>query len=396
MGKPLVSVILLSYKNYRYIYEALDSILQQDYPNIELIINNDGASDFDGVAVKKYLKTHKQKNIKRIVIRNNRENLGTVKSINNAIKIAKGEYINFFAADDVMYDQAVLSKFIASFATLPSKEYIVTSQLGMYDIDLKEQIQLFLNKTNIQVLQSATPLELFNKMATKCLVAAAGTCYKKQLFEKYGYFDERYRLVEDYSSALAFSRLGIKFNYFDFISFKHRDGGISHGNVNGVEKLNKLYDLDILNIMRYEILPFIHLLDKEQKRKFLELYRDTKWRFEYKYNFEHSTKQQRRRFIAKNWKLMVYGLYRDIKQYLVDQLVGRKFKAFLLGILLFLTSFFISDGLTMAYLGMHQYNLGQGLQLIGLFLIAEVVILMSYQIYRLLSSRLFRFIKFVN
>lgn len=390
MNKPLVSIIILSYKNYHYLYEALDSTIKQDYQNIELIISNDGSEDFIEPEIRKYFKTNKRNNLKNLIIINNKHNLGTVKSLNNAIRRSNGKYILFFAADDAFYDNKVVSKFIKSFDTLPSSEYIVTSQLGMYDLELNNLIQLFINKNNIKFLKVATPAELFNRMATKCLIAAAGTCYKKELFIEHGYFDERYKLVEDYSSALKFSRLGIKFNYFDFISFKHRDGGISHGNVAGEKKLNKVYDQDILNIMKYEILPHTDLLDESQHKKFIKMYKDLKWRFKYDYYFIKASKAQKRIFIIKNWKIMLYGLHKDLMQYLVDQLVGKKLKVLLFGLFL-LTVYLLNYEFLINNLG----EISQVIKYSAWFLIVQPLIFTLYQIYKLCGSRLINIFKFI-
>lgn len=44
-SKPLVSVLLPSYNHERYIERAIESVVNQDYPNIELIVVDDGSSD---------------------------------------------------------------------------------------------------------------------------------------------------------------------------------------------------------------------------------------------------------------------------------------------------------------------------------------------------------------
>ena len=389
-SKPLISVVILSYNNYRYFYEALDSLLQQDYPNIELILSNDGAADFDEQAIRQYLNQNKGSNVKNVIIRNNKQNLGTVKSINNAIKVAKGEYVNFFAADDAFYDTKVLSNFAHAFHNLPDDEYIVAAQLGMYDIYLDKLIKLFVDKTTIKFLKNASPLEAFNEMSTRCLVAAASTCYKKELFEKYGYFDERYKLVEDWSSALRFSRLGIKFNYFDFIAFKHRDGGISHGNVHGEVKLNKSYEADILNIMKYEVKPYLELLSTKQKEKFMAAYTDCKWRFAFRYKFVNSTKFERRDFVLQNFQQMSLGLYRDLRQYLIDQLVGKKLKIFLFSGLLFLITLLpISLIFNLPIFLLHLTRVT------SLIMMGQALFLAAYQLYKIVWTRMIKLIKFV-
>lgn len=388
MNQPLISIIVLSYKNYKYIYEALDSIRKQDYQNIEIIITNDGSDDFNEKEIKDYFSQNKTENIQNVIINNNKKNLGTVKSINNAIKISHGQYINFFAADDVMYDSSVIKKFVQSFDKISPNDYIVTSQLAMYDNNLKSLIKLFVSKKNIKLLKTATPLELFNQMSTECIIGAAGTCYKKTLFERFGYFDDKYKLVEDYSSALKFSRLGIKYNYFDFISFKHRDGGISHGNIGGEVKLNKQYDLDILNIMKREILPYLHLLDEKQKNKFIKIFNDHTWRFSYNYRFKKGSKKEKKKFVVENYKKILSGLNQELEQYLKDQLTGKKLKMFLLGSFIVMVSY-INQNFALIELNFNE-NI---LKLIGIFMIIESLILTFYQLYKIFWLKIVDFIK---
>lgn len=42
----LISISILTYRNYRYLYEALESVFSQDYSNIELIVSDDGSDNF--------------------------------------------------------------------------------------------------------------------------------------------------------------------------------------------------------------------------------------------------------------------------------------------------------------------------------------------------------------
>lgn len=96
MGK-LVSVILPVYNGEKYLKEAIDSILQQTYKDIECIIVNDGSSDTTLDILLDY-----QKKDNRIVIIT-RENRGLVTSLNEAIQISHGEYIARMDADDIAH-----------------------------------------------------------------------------------------------------------------------------------------------------------------------------------------------------------------------------------------------------------------------------------------------------
>lgn len=335
-NNPLVSFIVLSYKNYQYIYETIDSVLSQDYPNIELIISNDGSNDFIKTAVISYIKKNKTQNIKNFIVNNNKINLGTVKNVNKAIKLSHGKYIMLLAADDVLYNDQIISKNIEAFESLPKKELIVISQVHMYDINLKRLIQPFISNENKQKIKSLSPQELFSEMSTQCILPGCGICYKKEIFKKYGYFDEKYKLVEDYASALKFSRLGIRYNYFDFVSCKHRDGGISHGNINGESHKSKQYELDILNILKYEVYPYIKILSHQKRKDFIKKYKDYRWRYLYNFVYKDKDKAQRRRMIKNNLKTILYGFFHDFSKDCTDQFRGRKIKLLIIAFFCYL------------------------------------------------------------
>lgn len=379
---PLISIIIVSYNNYKYIYNAIDSVLSQDYPNIELIISNDASPDFDKIAIEKYLKKNSKKNIKNIIINNNKKNLGTVKNVNIALKLSKGDYILLFAADDVIYSKDVVSKFIKSFKSLPEKELIVTSQVGMYDQNLKKLIQPFISKQHQKIIQKLKPQKLFAEMATKCMCPGCGTCYKKEIFKKYGYFDEKYVLVEDYSSALKFSRLGIKYNYFDFISFKHRDGGISHGNIGGESKKSKQYELDIINILKNEVKPHLKYLNKKQLSEFSKKLKNYIWQFKYKYEFQNSSKNQKRKFILNNFGTLLESFFIDLKRDILNQFTGKKAKILFLGLTLIISSLFLS-----------KYKISTIINLSGIIVSIFGFSLILIYIFKKYLSKIIRFLR---
>lgn len=93
MSNPLVSVVLSVYNGKEYLDEAIESILNQSYKNIEFIIIDDGSSDKSLEIIGSY-------DDKRIVVIS-RENRGLVSSLNEGIEIAKGEYIARMDADDI-------------------------------------------------------------------------------------------------------------------------------------------------------------------------------------------------------------------------------------------------------------------------------------------------------
>ena len=91
-NQPLVSIILTSYNHEDYIEEAIQSVLDQNIKNIELIIIDDGSTD----RTPEILNRIKDKRIKIILIKENRR----FQIRNMAISISKGKYIAFQNSDD--------------------------------------------------------------------------------------------------------------------------------------------------------------------------------------------------------------------------------------------------------------------------------------------------------
>lgn len=94
MSQPTISVIMSVYNGQKYLEESIKSILEQDYDNFEFIIVNDKSTDQSLEIINSFQDD-------RIIIINNPENLGLTKSLNNALKIAKGKYIARQDADDI-------------------------------------------------------------------------------------------------------------------------------------------------------------------------------------------------------------------------------------------------------------------------------------------------------
>ena len=99
MKKFKFSVVMPIYNIESFLNEAINSVINQSIgfkDNIELILVNDGSTDNSETICKKYQEQY-QNNIKYI----KQENKGVSNARNNGIKLAKGEYINYFDGDDV-------------------------------------------------------------------------------------------------------------------------------------------------------------------------------------------------------------------------------------------------------------------------------------------------------
>mgnify|MGYP005768332455 CR=1 FL=1 len=97
------SIIISAYNIEDYIQRAINSVINQDYKNFELIVVNDGSTD----KTKEKIETFKSHNI---IIIDNKQNKGLGASRNHAVKKARGDYILYLDGDDTMYDKHTLTR----------------------------------------------------------------------------------------------------------------------------------------------------------------------------------------------------------------------------------------------------------------------------------------------
>jgi glycosyltransferase involved in cell wall biosynthesis len=98
---PLVSIITPVYNGAKYLDELIQSVQAQDYPNIEHIIIDDGSTDAGATAavIKQYPHLRAW----------SRGNLGQYATMNEGLEAARGEYVCFISADDLLVNGAVQS-----------------------------------------------------------------------------------------------------------------------------------------------------------------------------------------------------------------------------------------------------------------------------------------------
>lgn len=91
---PKVSYLIPSYNHEMYIKKAIDSVLEQTYPNIELIVCDDCSTDNSDAFLKDYAAQ------KGFLYIRNEQNIGVAKTLNKLVEMATGEYFASIASDD--------------------------------------------------------------------------------------------------------------------------------------------------------------------------------------------------------------------------------------------------------------------------------------------------------
>ena len=182
---PLVSVILPSYNRAWTLKDAVDSVLLQDYPNIELIIIDDGSDD----DTQELLGVYKNK-----ITVLCQENKGVSAARNKGIKASRGKFIALLDSDDA-WDKRKISCQMEFFNDHPEALICQTEEIWIRNG----------KKVNPKVKHKKPSGMIFEQSLHLCLVSPSSVMMKRQLFDMKGYFNETFLVCEDYDLWLRVS-----------------------------------------------------------------------------------------------------------------------------------------------------------------------------------------------
>jgi len=176
---PVVSVIMPCYNSEKYLKEAIDSILEQTFPNFELIIIDDGSTDKTWEIIQRY----KQKDY-RILISKNKYSKGISGAMNTGLDLSRGEYITRMDSDDI----SLPSRFEKQVAFLKEND-----EYGFCSVNMSA-----FGKINSAALyeERNVPLEwLFFWLNP---VPSAATMYRADIIKKNNIRFRNYKVAQDY------------------------------------------------------------------------------------------------------------------------------------------------------------------------------------------------------
>jgi glycosyltransferase involved in cell wall biosynthesis len=192
---PLISVILPVYNRHQYLGQAIESVLNQNYRNWELIIADDASESETQAFLKKYVcEPH-------IKVLTNPRNIGLFANLNYAITMCKGQYIILLCSDDLLLSNC-LSK-ISHIAAAYPEAYLILSPFQSVDSEGKDLSSGSLYYYDqfapqpVQLLQSSEVLPLLLKYGS-INGNLTGMFFKRELFDSIGGFRENWRHAADW------------------------------------------------------------------------------------------------------------------------------------------------------------------------------------------------------
>ena len=264
-----VSIVLAHYNQPMYVKQAIYSILNQTYSNIELIFADDASTSIDLQGLKKYVDLHNKNKID-VIWQINEKNLGTVKNLNKAVEKASGEYLYFFAADDELYNNEVIEKMVKAYEKQPSDVAIIFGQVVLMDENMYETFGTFVKENEAAKFNDLSAFEQFKKLAADCLVGMGGAMLNAEILKKQNNFDESYKYIEDWPYFLKITSKNYRIIYENIIALRHRDGGISHSEI--VTPVRLKYWEELLRIHEDMVLPLLKNFSYLEKEQVLQVF----------------------------------------------------------------------------------------------------------------------------
>ena len=258
MSDKLVSIAMATYNGEKYLREQLDSIYDQTYKNIEVIVCDDCSKD--GTA--QLLEEYKQKYGLKYFI--NEKNLGFIKNFEKAVSLCSGEYIAFSDQDDIWMPRKIeeLINEIGNYSLIHSDAELIDKEGNSLEDTQKSRLFRELG---------LIPAVNFKSINTKEALQGCTCLFTKDVADKAIPFPSEF-YHEYWTARVALKMNGIK--YFDKCLVKYR---LHDNNVAGInpqcEYLNKINFFKKYFAILYKIARYLYRLQKHLKIQFLLMQR---------------------------------------------------------------------------------------------------------------------------
>ena len=203
---PLVSVVFTSYNHKEYLKQALDSIVNQSYHNIEVLVVDDCSTDGSQDILIQYNNNPK---VKLHLLNNNTGSY--VKASNYGAQFAKGEYLIFAQCDDfadLQQIEILVNKLIENpqVGVAYSRSNMVDQYGIVYSNDFLKREKEFRKKCSQSTIITGPEMGRF--LSYSCVIPnLSASLIKRGLYTKVGMLSDKYLVAADWAFWLALSEL---------------------------------------------------------------------------------------------------------------------------------------------------------------------------------------------
>lgn len=251
--KPLVSVCIPAYNNAGYIKETIDSVLNQTYPNIELVICDDKSKD-DTVSVIESIEDS------RIKLYKNEKNLGMSGNWNKCLSKCSGEFIKLICADDMLAEDC-LEKEVGALMEHPEA---VLAESDTRLVDLNGKQKGFYKRYKTSGLTNGKKIARAGFFVKNYFGAPLANTFRRSTLEKTQGFDTWYTYILDYDFWVQLACMGDVYIIHEPLNYFRVRNDSNTGNVMAGDKTEDYVreHIHLVNKFKKEL----HLSDADVKK----------------------------------------------------------------------------------------------------------------------------------
>ena len=258
----LFSVVVTCYNQEKLIEECLESVKEQSYDSLELIICDDKSSDGSVETIRKWIEKNSKRfdNVELIV---NKRNLGIAGNHNAGLKKASGKFVTFIHGDDKLHSKDSIAH-ITAFLKEQNLKFCACRIKAFLDNGDGKYIDLQVSPSEERMpLFNLTPKKQF-PLLCKGNFAPGVMVFETSFLNELGGFDEEMRINEDWAIWLKLSRLGyqIRCSSEPFLLYRKHSQAITVSAMNEGKKDFFEYQLRVVEKYVFPNLKVLNLLDR--------------------------------------------------------------------------------------------------------------------------------------
>src|SRR5690554_5026853 len=270
---PLVSVVLITYNSAKYVLDTLESVKNQTWDNIELIISDDGSNDDTITICSKWL-IENQDRFNNAVLLTVAENTGIPANCNRGLRAVNGQWIKTISGDDILLNNCI-SDNLQYARRFPEASFVVSDikEIDENGMTIRDEV---INEGVIFIAGMPSTKKQLKAYTRWPVFLNVPTFFcRTEIIEKIGYCDEDFRIYEDTTMVIRMMEEGVRMYYMQQPTVAYR---VHRNSISRSEKVNdwrKKEEYKVFRKYRVKHLNIFNPLD-------LSVYFESWLRFKYK------------------------------------------------------------------------------------------------------------------
>lgn len=207
MREPLVTVICLCYNHAHFVKQAIESVIRQSYPSLQIIVWDDASTDSSPTVIRELAKMYPQ-----LEITLSEKNEGNCRAFNRAYSHARGEFIVDFSTDDVMHELR-LEKQVRFFGKTNEHTGVVFTDATFIDEQGKVIRHHYEHLFKHRLITDVATGDVFRNVLTTYYIASPTMMMRRSVLDELKGYDENLA-YEDFDLWVRSARL-FRYGFLD-------------------------------------------------------------------------------------------------------------------------------------------------------------------------------------